>query len=141
MARAKRKKRAKKAAKGKNKRKAVRTAKPKRKLAGKHKKGTAKRKKATAKRKKTTPKRNVAAKAKKAKAKKKVAAAKKGVKKVAAAGMTKLKSELKRLQQLQSQLHEQIRAKDSTINMQMQEIMELKKALEDLRPGPLQWRP
>ena len=128
MAKAKGKKKARKAAKGKKKGK-VRAAKPKRK-------STAKRKKVTAKRKKVTPKRKVVAKAKR-----KVAAAKKRVKKVSTAGMAKLKTELKRLQQLHSQLHEQIRAKDTTISMQMQEIMELKKALEDLRPGPMQWRP
>jgi len=45
------------------------------------------------------------------------------------------------LQQLHGQLLEQIRAKDSTISMQMQEVLELKRALEDLRTGPLHWRP
>jgi hypothetical protein len=121
MAKAKAKRKTRKAAKGK-KRGKVRAAKPKRKSA--------------AKRKKVKPKRKVGTKAKR-----KGAAAKKRVKKGTTAGTAKLKTELKRLQQLHSQLHEQIRAKDTTISMQMQEIMELKKALEDLRPGPMQWRP
>lgn len=130
MAKAKRKKKGKKAAKGKAKRKTARATKPKRK------KVTAKRKKVTPKRKKVTAKRKGAAKARK-----KVASAKKRVKKGATAGLAKIKSELRRWQQLHGQLQEQIKAKDSTISLQMQEIMELKKALEDLRPGPLHWRP
>lgn len=129
MAKAKGKKKGKKAAKGKKKRKGARAAKPRRKRA-------AKRKKVTAKRKKVSAKRKVAAKARK-----KGTATKKRAKKVAGAGSAKLKSELRRWQQLHGQLQEQIRAKDSTISLQMQEIMELKKALEDLRPGPLHWRP
>lgn len=111
MAKAKKKK-ARKAAKGKKKGKAPRAAKPKRKPAAKRKKVTAK------------PKR-------KAPAKKRPAAA-------AAPGTAKLKEELAQWQQLHGRLQEQIRAKDSTISMQMQEITELKRSLEDLEPPTLQ---
>ena len=122
MAKAKGKTKGKKAAKGKKKRKATRVAKPKRKVAKKRKRVAAKRKKVTAK-----PKRKAPAEKKPTRAK--------------ARATAKPSAELKRLQQLHGQLLEQIRAKDSTISMQMQEILELKRALEDLRPGPLHWRP
>ena len=105
MAKAKKKK-ARKAVKGKKKGKAPRAAKPKRKPAAKRKKVTAK---------------------PKAPAKKRPAAA-------AAPGTAKLKEELAQWQLLHGQLQEQIRAKDSTISMQMQEITELKRSLEDLEP-------
>ncbi|MBW8004681.1 MAG: hypothetical protein FVQ06_02715 [candidate division NC10 bacterium] len=75
-----------------------------------------------------------------AKPKRKVPAKKKP-KRAKAPATAKPSAELKRLQQLHGQLLEQIRAKDSTISMQMQEILELKRALEDLRTGPLHWRP
>lgn len=116
------KKKARKAAKGKKKRTTARATKPKRKSTAKRKKTTAKRKKTTAKPKRKAP-------------------AKKKAKRAAAGGTAKLKADLKRWQQLHGQLQQQLRAKDSTISMQMQEIMDLKKALEDLRPGPMQWRP
>ena len=116
------KKKARKAAKGKKKRTAARATKPKRKSTAKRKKSTAKRKKTTAKPKRKAP-------------------AKKKAKRAAAEGTAKLKADVKRWQQLHAQLQQLIRAKDSTISMQMQEIMDLKKALEDLRPGPMQWRP
>ncbi len=102
------KKKARKAVKRKKKGKA---AKPKRKPAVKRKKVTAK------------PKR-------KAPAKKRPAAA-------AAPGTAKLKEELAQSQLLHGRLQEQIRAKDSTISMQMQEITELKRSLEDLEPPTL----
>ena len=107
MAKAKKKK-ARKAVKGKKKGKAPRAAKPKRKPAAKRKKVTAK------------PKR-------KAPAKKKPAA-------TAVPGTAKLKEELAQWQLLHGRLQEQIRAKDSTISMQMQEITGLKRSLEDLEP-------
>lgn len=112
---AKGKKKTRKAAKGKRKRKA-RAAKPKRKAAAKRKKVAAKRKKVTAKPKRKAP-------------------AKKKPKRAAAPGAAKLKAEIRRWQQLHRQLQEQIKTKDTHIGMQMQEIMELKRALEDLRPG------
>lgn len=107
-----------KKAKGKKKGKAARAArpaKPKRKTAAKGKKGPAK------------PKRKV-----KAPAKKKMPAP--------AAGETaKLREEVKRWQMLHGQLQEQIKGKDSTIAKQMQEIMELKKNLEQLaQPSQLE---
>ncbi len=108
MAKAKGKKKAKKAVKGKKKRKAARAAKPKRKPAAKRKKVTAKpRRKAPAK-KRPTP--------------------------AAAREVARLKEEVIRWQQLHGQLHEQILAKDSALGIQMQEIMDLKRRLEELQP-------
>ncbi|MFQ5847130.1 MAG: hypothetical protein ACE5IQ_05570 [Candidatus Methylomirabilales bacterium] len=113
MAKAKKRAKRKVAPKAKKKGKAARAAKPKRKPAAKRKKVAAKPKRA-------------------AKVKRKVAGATKRPKQVAAPGTGKLTEELRRWQQLHSQLQEQIKAKDSTIGMQMQEIMELKKILEEL---------
>lgn len=67
-----------------------------------------------------------------AKPKRKVAPAKKPVK-VAAGETAKLREEVQRWQELHTQLQEQIRLKDSRIAIQMQEIMELKKNLEQLK--------
>lgn len=104
MAKARKKAKKKVAAKGKKK---AKTRKP----AAKRKKPAAKRKKPAAK-----PKRRVAP-----------------AKKQPAAGeAARLKQEVQRWKDLHAQLQEQIRAKDSTIAMQMQEIMELKKNLEQL---------
>ncbi len=102
-----------KAKKKAKKGKAARAAKPKRKPAAKAKKKVAA---------KPKPKR-------KAPAKKKPTGA-------PAAETARLREEVARWQQLHSQLQEQIRAKDSTIGMQMQEIMDLKKKLEELQPSP-----
>ncbi|MFQ5988641.1 MAG: hypothetical protein ACE5K9_01880 [Candidatus Methylomirabilales bacterium] len=76
---------------------------------------------------------------KKVKPKRKVAGAKKKRPgKAGAAVMAKLRKELQRWQALHAQLKEQIRAKESTIAMQMQEIMELKRDLAQLTFPALQ---
>ncbi|MFQ5801968.1 MAG: hypothetical protein ACE5JQ_03610 [Candidatus Methylomirabilales bacterium] len=111
--------------------KAKRRAKRKGITKGKKKKGkvpkpAAKRKKPAAKAKKKVKPKKVA------KPKRKVAPAKKVPAKAALAQTAKLKQEAQRWQELHGQLQEQIRAKDSTIAMQMQEIMELKRTLEQL---------
>lgn len=107
MAKAKGKKKAKKVVRAKKKGKAGGAAKPKRKPAAKRKKVTAK------------PKRK--------------APAKKGPAPAAARETARLREEVTRWQQLHAQLQEQIRAKDSTISLQMQEIMELRKRVEELQ--------
>lgn len=108
MAKAKGKKKAKKkVVKAKKKGKAGGAAKPKRKPVAKRKKVTAK------------PKRK--------------APAKKGPAPAAARETARLREEANRWQQLHAQLQEQIRAKDSTISLQMQEIMELRKRVEELQ--------
>jgi hypothetical protein len=66
------------------------------------------------------------------KPKRKVSPAKKAPAKAAPAETARLKQETTRWQDLHGQLQEQIRAKDSTIAIQMQEIMELKRTLEQL---------
>lgn len=107
MAKAKGKKKARKVVKAKKKGKTAGAAKPKRKPAAKGKKVTAK------------PKRK--------------APAKKGPSPAAARETARLREEVSRWQQLHDQLQEQIRAKDSTISLQMQEIMELRKRVEELQ--------
>ena len=59
-------------------------------------------------------------------------AAKKAPAKAAPAETARLKQEIQRWKDLHGQLQEQIRAKDSTVAIQMQEIMELKRTLEQL---------
>jgi hypothetical protein len=54
----------------------------------------------------------------------------------AGAETLRLRQELEQWKQLHSQLQEQVRVKESTISMQMHEIMQLKKTLEDLRSRP-----
>lgn len=101
----------------------------------------AKKKKVAARGKKKPVARKPAAKRKKpavkstkaAKPKRKVAPAKKKPAKVAAGETAKLREEVQRWQDLHTQLQEQIRVKDSRIAIQMQEIMELKKNLEQLK--------
>ncbi len=66
------------------------------------------------------------------KPKRKVSPAKKAPAKAAPAETARLKQEIERWRDLHGQLQEQIRAKDSTIAIQMQEIMELKRTLEQL---------
>ncbi len=66
------------------------------------------------------------------KPKRKVPAAKKAPAKAAPAETARLKQEIQRWEGLHGQLQEQITAKDSTIAIQMQEIMELKRTLEQL---------
>ena len=93
------------------------TAKRKRKAA----KPAARRKKAARKpKKKVKPKRKVAR------------ATKKRTGKAAAAETARLTQQLQRWQALHAELQEQIRVKENTIAMQMQEIMELKRDLEQL---------
>ena len=90
--------------------------------------------KVAAKGKKKPKTRKPAAKRKKpaAKPKRRVAPAKKQPVRVAAGETARLKEEVQRWKDLHTQLQEQIRAKDSTIAIQMQEIMELKRNLEQL---------
>lgn len=66
------------------------------------------------------------------KPKRKVPAAKKVPAKAAPAETARLKQEIQRWKDLHGQLQEQVRAKDSTIAIQMQEIMDLKRTLEQL---------
>jgi len=102
--------------------------KAKKKVAAKGRKKPAARKPA-AKRKKPAVKATRAAKPKR-----KVSPAKKAPVKAAAGETAKLREEVRRWQDLHTQLQEQIRIKDSRIAIQMQEIMELKKTLEQLKP-------
>ena len=91
-------------------------------------KGKRKAAKPAARRKKTAtkPKKKVKPKRKVARAKKQRAG------KAAAAVTARLTQQLQRWQALHAELQEQIRAKENTIAMQMQEIMELKRDLEQL---------
>lgn len=95
-------------------------------------------KKVAAKGKKKPKARKPAAKRKKpaAKPKRKVAPAKKKPVQVAAGETARLREEVRRWQDLHAQLQEQVRAKDSTIAIQMQEIMDLRKNLEQLTSPP-----
>jgi hypothetical protein len=102
--------------------------KAKKKVAAKGRKKPAARK-PPAKRKKPAVKATRAAKPKR-----KVSPAKKAPVKAAAGETVKLREEVRRWQDLHTQLQEQIRIKDSRIAIQMQEIMELKKTLEQLKP-------
>jgi hypothetical protein len=95
------------------------------------KKQKAKKKVAATAKKKPKMRKPAARPKKTAKPKRKVASAKKpgGV----APGETaRLREEVRRWQELHAQLQEQIKVKDSTIALQMQQIMELKKNLESL---------